>query len=89
MCVRHGVSMQHTGWLSTHTGGPHHLCCAVLLCLAALQEFELPGIGSIAGFSGNRKGSEFFFNFTSEWLAEGRCTPTSQLLCQWCCMLLF
>lgn len=30
-----------------------------------VQEFELPGIGSIGGFSGDRKSSEFFFSFTS------------------------
>lgn len=31
-----------------------------------LQEFELPGIGSIGGFSGTRKSKEMFFSFTSE-----------------------
>eukprot|EP00879_Flechtneria_rotunda_P018448 GHRR01019352.1.p1 GENE.GHRR01019352.1~~GHRR01019352.1.p1 ORF type:complete len:520 (+),score=168.42 GHRR01019352.1:95-1654(+) len=30
-----------------------------------LQEFQLPGIGSVGGFSGNRKSREFFFSFTS------------------------
>ncbi|KAF8058088.1 Prep [Scenedesmus sp. PABB004] len=30
-----------------------------------VREFELPGIGSVSGFSGNRKSSEFFFSFTS------------------------
>ena len=35
---------------------------AVLL----LQEFELPGIGSVGGFSGTRKSKEMFFSFTSE-----------------------
>ncbi|KAL6754676.1 prolyl oligopeptidase [Haematococcus lacustris] len=29
------------------------------------KEFELPGLGSITGFSGERKDSEFFFSFTS------------------------
>jgi hypothetical protein len=44
-----------------------HACVCLLPPLAAsLQEFELPGIGSIAGFSGDRKSSEFFFSFTSE-----------------------
>jgi hypothetical protein len=32
------------------------------------QDFELPGIGSVGGFSGSRKSSEFFFSFTSKWL---------------------
>lgn len=30
-----------------------------------VQEFPLPGIGSIGGFSGSRKGTEFFFSFQS------------------------
>eukprot|EP00878_Enallax_costatus_P029867 GHUV01032432.1.p1 GENE.GHUV01032432.1~~GHUV01032432.1.p1 ORF type:complete len:735 (+),score=227.44 GHUV01032432.1:207-2411(+) len=30
-----------------------------------VQEFDLPGIGSVGGFSGNRKSKEFFFSFTS------------------------
>jgi hypothetical protein len=41
---------------------PPSPCCL----LALLQEFELPGIGSIGGFSGDRKSSEFFFSFTSK-----------------------
>jgi hypothetical protein len=40
--------------------------CHALLRALSLQEFELPGIGSIGGFSGDRKSSEFFFSFTSE-----------------------
>jgi hypothetical protein len=39
-----------------------------------LQEFELPGIGSIGGFSGDRKSSEFFFSFTSEQAAKAAST---------------
>jgi prolyl oligopeptidase len=30
-----------------------------------IKELELPGIGSVGGFSGSRKQSEFFFSFTS------------------------
>lgn len=30
-----------------------------------VQEFELPGIGSVGGFSGTRKSKEMFFSFTS------------------------
>lgn len=33
-----------------------------------LQEFALPGIGSVGGFSGTRKSKEMFFSFTSELL---------------------
>lgn len=31
-----------------------------------VQNFALPGIGSIGGFSGSRKGTEFFYSFQSE-----------------------
>lgn len=39
------------------------------LAAAAFQEFELPGLGSVGGFSGNRKSKEFFFSFTSTCFA--------------------
>jgi hypothetical protein len=36
------------------------------MLLLLLQEFELPGIGSVGGFSGTRKTQEMFFSFTSK-----------------------
>ncbi len=44
-----------------------------------LRELPLPGLGSVGGFSGDRKGTEFFFSYTSEQAAGlvcdwGRCT---------------
>jgi len=32
---------------------------------ALVREFSLPGVGSVTGFSGERKDDEFFFSFTS------------------------
>lgn len=43
-----------------------------------VREFALPGIGSIGGFSGTRKGTEFFYSFQS---AGGR--GPLQHRCQW------
>ena len=43
-----------------HAHRRRHPCCR-----RCRQEFELPGIGNIGGFSGDRKGSEFFFSFAS------------------------
>jgi hypothetical protein len=38
----------------------------LLLLLLLLQEFAMPGIGSVGGFSGTRKSKEMFFSFTSK-----------------------
>lgn len=39
----------------------------ISLCGAGdlIREFALPGVGSVTGFSGERKDDEFFFSFTS------------------------
>lgn len=39
---------------------------ALVVMLYCLQEFEMPGIGSVGGFSGTRKNKEMFFSFTSK-----------------------
>lgn len=45
------------------------------------QEFELPGIGSVGGFSGTRKSKEMFFSFTSELELTRHPTPSHSCCC--------
>lgn len=50
--------------MQLHT--PRHFITPRLSDGSLVQNFALPGIGSIGGFSGSRKGTEFFYSFQSE-----------------------
>jgi hypothetical protein len=67
----HGVAESQALCASRHLTrplalDPHPTLLTRLSDGALVQEFQLPGIGSIGGFSGSRKGTEFFYSFQSE-----------------------